>query len=393
MVTHRQVLEKLKKIKEGHLVSLSNEESKVVEIIKNHLRRRLSKEPTIDDIVTWLEEQIRTYGDYEVVFLQSTLVFYPNFELATQYCYIWYKKLLKPELDRSAIGYVELSNEKCTRTCLLTTLSVYPSISYLELNGHGSETVFTGYLYVPVIVYGTVDDLVKQLSGKIASFLSCKVGARLVPWLIENNYLRSARAYDDVFVFVIDRSKSPEEDNTPEWFFRPYFTFAKSMLLAKTMVKEAYELSQKAWNESYQYAPEVCKPYILHDKEHEKVFGDLNAKVTEEFVDLEVKLKVTQTSKLKIISRNMQYEYTLFKGKVPFPKTEISITVPQDAPVGKGVVTFTGVYKDYTGTAEYKVEVVEKEIEKKLIIKADVPKQLVKTATYKIPIEFEVKES
>jgi len=216
--------------------------------------------------------------DAKVVTLSNVLVCCPDFDAVTYWSQWW--------IERCSADISEMWFFKCTRLYgndftkknFFEILEKDKEITFISIVGHGNDDTLTCQ-NKEILIKVNEDELAEYFKGKIANFLSCSIGKRLVPYLISHG-LVSAMAYNDIYYAVIDPASYPNKYF--QYFARSHFTFDQKLYQGLTTY-EAYK-SVIAKYQNYiedKDVPEGIKPYLYHDMTACNLYGDLTARISE----------------------------------------------------------------------------------------------------------------
>ncbi len=257
-------------------------DEKIVRAIQDYLVYRRGGVVSLNDVREWLREQLAKHPNARIVKLSRPLLTAAPDHDAPTYWGAYYVNMFADYAERRGFTVVRLNSKQVTKKDFILAVEKNDPIM-LSLLGHGNERVWTGYNNEVIIQVGD-EEMAELLKGRIISFLSCLVGAELAPWLVDKG-VRTIRAYDEEFIFVIDPSNYP--DSYAWYFMDSHFTFDRMMVNAKT-AKEAHDIALERWQHYLEdpRVPEVCKPYLLHDMKHDRLFGDPDARITEPEIEV-----------------------------------------------------------------------------------------------------------
>jgi len=253
-------------------------DGKIAEIIIKYLESKRGGVVSLSDAKAWLEEQLKLHPNADMVKLKRPLLIAtPGHDTATQWGTPYFNDLTQYAMAKG-FEVVRLHSVNDTRRNWIDALTS-KDIVFIAALGHGAPDEFTGWQNQTIIRKGD-EEMAKLLAGRVISFLSCSVGRELAPWLVSKG-VRAVRAYVDDFIFVIDRSNFP--NGYAKWFFDAHLTFDRALIDGLT-TGEAFRLSAAKWQEyiARNDVPEICKPFLQHDYEADRLFGDQNAKIVEE---------------------------------------------------------------------------------------------------------------
>jgi hypothetical protein len=208
-------------------------------------------------------------------FLGPTIVISrPDFETVTRWGQHWFNELVVKPAQEKGFNVIDLYAEKAVRENFHQTIDENNPI-YISGVGHGNETTFTGQNYSVLL---KVDDseTMKRAPKRHFHLLSCKTGVLLGPKLIEYGGV-AFHGYKVTYYFVIS--------TFPNSYAKPFFdsdtTIDRALFEGKThgeAFKEAYA-KYTAYIESPE-TPEICKRYLLWDRNGYVFYGDPNATIT-----------------------------------------------------------------------------------------------------------------
>jgi len=123
----------------------------------------------------------------------------------------------------------------------------------------------------------------KPSKGWAWKYLSCLLGAKLLPQLVEDG-AKLAQGYEKSYAFNWDPKygfTKPENDPILRLFFLPYVRSIIALLNGATN-REAFELERKQYlvNAERTKDPEV-RDLLIREADIMVMFGDPNAKITE----------------------------------------------------------------------------------------------------------------
>ncbi|MEM3974652.1 MAG: hypothetical protein QW320_09820 [Ignisphaera sp.] len=193
------------------------------------------------------------------------------------YVSVWLKKQLEGK-----VSVTLLEKDDCTRS---KTKDAMKSCKMLTGAGHGNDDVFTGQYYQ--VIYKVGDDI-RELKDKCFAPVSCRVGAKLLPWMIDNGVACGLGQIDDyTFVanpYVEHKGEDPNEDIYIKPFIMAEYTFVLSLADGKT-AGEAYDDMINAYYrfaEEYRNIDPYVTLYLLVDAENRKFFGDKGWRLVEQ---------------------------------------------------------------------------------------------------------------
>ena len=265
-ITIGDLKRELKKLKERReTLVVADVVAKHILIISNYLKKMEGvKEPTIDDILKYLEGA----PDDLTLFSLDVPVGRPCFETATCIGFKWlYGLVVKPLRDKGW-PVIDLQKDLAVRNRLLDAIS--SGTPYIKWLGHGNERVITGQNYDYITWIGDYKGglAFKHAGVKVFSALSCITAKALGPWLVRQKYIEAYYGYDDTFVFA-GGSESLERP-----FFDSDTTFDRLLIEGHT-TGEGHDAAIERWDYwlNNPNTPSYIKAYLLHDKEHSKLIG------------------------------------------------------------------------------------------------------------------------
>lgn len=201
----------------------------------------------------------------------------PDYETATHWGSAWMEEILERAIE---LGWKfnQLYKDKAIKKVFIETIDESNPI-YIFGVGHGNATTYTGYQGNHLLKVGD-EESARIAKGRHFVLLSCRTGARLLPWLVEQGAV-ACQGYDEDFTFIIDKQNYPDSYATP--FFLSHILGDIALLEGKTH-KEAYDIVYNKFTEyiNSPEVPEICKPYLLHDRDARVLFGDDKSRITEE---------------------------------------------------------------------------------------------------------------
>lgn len=201
------------------------------------------------------------------------LVSNPESDDITRYLHAWSKKMIQDFADKHEFTHLVGERANQNHFCGLLAKG-YHDIVFI--NGHGSDSMITGYNKEVLIDSNNVT----LLSGKTVRALSCHTAKTLGKLAIQNG-AKGYVGYDERFVLMMRSGNlsHPLDDDLAQLFLDPAFTAPRALLNHKTPT-ESVKLAQKAYqrsiinalNSDVQSDQEQCVPYLWHDLKHLKAF-------------------------------------------------------------------------------------------------------------------------
>jgi len=206
--------------------------------------------------------------------MTKVLISSPNFEVATKYGSYYYN-LIDTSAMMNGFETVYLYKEDANRVNFLNMIRDNNPVLVSGV-GHGNADTFTGQ--DQEILMQTADLATMEISkGRHFVLLSCIVGKVLGRKIVEEYGGIAFQGYDEEFIFMA----TEYPDDYASWFFNAHSEIEKALHKGATH-EEAYRAAQDAWDNAIKKAPLQCRPYLIHDKECHVLWGDKNARITEE---------------------------------------------------------------------------------------------------------------
>lgn len=204
----------------------------------------------------------------------TILVSRPSFETATKYGHYWFGQLVVEPAQQAGLNVIDLEKDKAVRAEFFNAIDEHNPI-YITGVGHGNETTFTGQNYSVLL---KVDDqeTIKRVPNRHFHLLSCRTGAQLGPWLVDNGAV-AYHGYKVTYYFIIS--------TFPNTYAKPFFdsdtTIDRVLFEGKTH-KEAKQACIAKYNQYIEdpNTPEICKRYLKWDLDGYVFYGDENSTIT-----------------------------------------------------------------------------------------------------------------
>jgi len=219
-------------------------------------------------------ERIRPPGARVSVLFASS-----DYEPVTHAGTLWHDTYVIPEIERLGYRDKHLRDPAAQRP-------IYDMLLESDFTtgcGHGGETVYTGGLQQPLLELGDYVGKydVEAIQGMGFKYLSCLLGAKLLPQLVEDG-AKLAQGYEKSYAFSWDPKygfTKPENDPILRLFFLPYVRSVIGLLNGMSN-KEAFELERKQYLVNAERAtdPEV-RDLLIREADIMVMFGDPNAKI------------------------------------------------------------------------------------------------------------------
>ena len=211
--------------------------------------------------------------------MPTVLFFRPDEDLAMQYAKQWLSVGVE-EARRRGYKVIDLVDAACTFETLEDIMTSEP-IDIAILGGHGNPTTFTGFNQQIVMQACTNDQV---MTGTISHFLSCSVGQRLLPSIIEKKGI-STVGYAVDFQFIVNTEYAVEEDPFAAVFRDLTITIIAAILDGHPL-REVWEIGiAKAdeWIATLQDRPETdwaeVISCLMHNRDGMIALGDKEAYV------------------------------------------------------------------------------------------------------------------
>ena len=303
----------------------------------------------------------------------------PDFEIATSLVHPWYEKVLPKILAKLGIKTIHLHGKDAVKEKVWELLKENPRIAIIEGVGHGNADVFTGYNY-DYIFYACQypPELIK---GKCFKPISCLVGVRLVPDMVEKGLgcgLGETREY----YIVYTPDTNPLEDPRLSRFMRSEFEFWESMAEGRaSCAGEAYDATIDKYldeaDEAEKEGQEHTAYYLRFDAAHRKFFGDMqwvppHIPPPKPWVDTELVVKHveedepvdTEKRKLKIYVQGWLLEKD---SGDPVPGAEVKIVAKLDGVEEKEYKVTTDEEGEFTQLIEFAASLDEHVVSVKIV--------------------------
>jgi len=209
--------------------------------------------------------------------MKEVLIVRPDWgDIACRWGAEWLKRKSLNYFQSEGWKVIDLYANNANRINILAQLN---NVSYASLLGHGNETTYTANRTEKVL---WVDDdetlrICRSGSSLGLNFLSCLVGDKLAPWMVENG-IRAIMAFTQEFVFGIDYNNFPNSIAEP--FFDAYAS-ADYYIAKGLSFKEAHDYRLATWRKYIQQAEPEIRRYLIHDYNCDELFGDGNFKPIE----------------------------------------------------------------------------------------------------------------
>ena len=202
----------------------------------------------------------------------TILVSRPDYDNATRWGQYWFNELVVKPAQAKGFDVVDLYRENAVRDVFYKSIDDKNPV-YITGSGHGNNTTFTGN-GGSVLLRSGEEDTIKRAPNRHFHLLSCNTAIDLGKRLVEYG-AKGYHGYACTYTFVI--STFPNKYAEP--FFDSDETIDRELIEGKTHgeAKAACLAKYDYWIEN---APEVCRSYLLYDKEGYRFYGDGNSRIT-----------------------------------------------------------------------------------------------------------------
>lgn len=201
----------------------------------------------------------------------------PLFDTATRFGYYYIG--LAEDYAARRMSVIDLPSTLATKANIFSALETEDPI-FAYLNGHGNEDVYSAQDREVVMRTCSGDE---ALIGRVVLLLSCSCGVRLAPDAVQ-------KGATTVFAYVVDftwiGSLPAENDPYSKGFYEAVNAISNTLADGGT-TQEAMNLSLASWNQWIDYWMGSNDPYasqvvqwMIHDRDGQRLFGDLNARIT-----------------------------------------------------------------------------------------------------------------
>ena len=210
--------------------------------------------------------------------MATILVTRPDFETTTHWGHYWVGETV--EKLRKNHNVVDLEKQYATKS----VFHFYIQEKNPELVigvGHGRPTLFTGHNYSHLLEVGR-EETVSASNNRHFCLLSCLVGRRggLLETMVKKYGAVGAHGYQESFYFVINKKQYPNS------LAHPFFDSHEQCVLALANGAthfEAHKTCVETFNKwiNDPSIPELCKRYLLWDRNAKVFYGDWDARITD----------------------------------------------------------------------------------------------------------------
>lgn len=200
------------------------------------------------------------------------LITRPNHDVTTNYLFYWSISLINLAKRRN-IPISDLAQKRANLK-EFTSVILKTKPTFIVLNGHGDDSVVTGYNNETLV---DIDNSQSLLNGSVVYARSCKSARKLGPQAIISG-CKAYVGYDEDFVFVSEAAKvsHPLEDKTAQLFLEPSNQVVISILKGHSPAesnrrsKEAYKRNiQKLMSSSSSKEDVELIPNLVWDYMHQ----------------------------------------------------------------------------------------------------------------------------
>jgi hypothetical protein len=157
--------------------------------------------------------------------MKSILITRPDHDVVTHYLSVWYEDVLI-EIRKKGLKVIDLGQKNVSKLNFEKYMKKQ-SPRLVFLNGHGSESLVTGYNNEPIVSDSNVD----LLKNTITYALACKSAKKLGVLAVKKG-CSSFLGYKDNFCIITRKHKNfnPEEDDFANYFKEPAITIPLSLI-------------------------------------------------------------------------------------------------------------------------------------------------------------------
>jgi len=203
-----------------------------------------------------------------------------DYEPVTHAGTLWHDTYIIPEIERLGYGNDHLRDPLAQRP-------IYDMLLESDFTtgcGHGGPDCYTGGLQQPLLELGKRKYDEEAIQGMGFKYLSCLLGAKLLPQLVEDG-AKLAQGYEKSYAFSWDPKygfTKVENDPILRLFFLPYVQSVIALLNGASN-RRAFEIEKKGYLRNAERAedPEV-RDLLIRESDVMVMFGNPNAKVVEE---------------------------------------------------------------------------------------------------------------
>jgi len=236
----------------------------------------------------------------------------PYYEIAT---YIWSPYLrgwVSRELEKRGIMPILLWGPGAVKTKYIEAIKDKDVKGTLGV-GHGNNDVFTGQNYEPIINVG--DKITDDYKRQCIAPVSCLVGKKLMPWLVEQGVQCSVGEVTEYWFTaekIIQNGDDPEEDKLLKYYMYAEYVFWYRLAEGFT-AGEAYRMMIREYYRQAKLAESIDEEtayYVRYDADNRKFFGDDKFRLIEG-IETQIQYNV-------ITQRNAQdrFDSIIINGKV-----------------------------------------------------------------------------
>jgi len=210
-------------------------------------------------------------GEINILYASS------DYEPVTHAGTLWHDSFVIPEIERLGYRDKHLRDPAAQRPAYDLLLES----DFTTGCGHGGETVYTGGLQQPLLELGKRKYDEEAIQGMGLKYLSCLLGARLLPQLVEDG-AKLAQGYEKSYSFSWSPQfafTKPENDSILRLFFLPYVQSVIALLNGASN-RRAFEIEKQSYLRNAERAedPEV-RDLLIREQDIMVMFGDPNTTI------------------------------------------------------------------------------------------------------------------
>ena len=213
---------------------------------------------------------------------KAILISRPDHDLINIYFCAWCREVIE-QANKNKVKVLDLVGKKATKK-ILTSYLLGQDPSLVFLNGHGNQSMITGFNEEPLIEENNNEQL---LSEKIVYVRSCSVGSSLGESLIRNG-AKAFIGYSRKFALCYSHSSQtrPLSDRIARLFLKPSNIVPISLLKGNT-AEVSYIKSQNSMFRSVMYLlsskatseQRDAIPYLWSNRKFQVLIGNKDAKI------------------------------------------------------------------------------------------------------------------
>jgi hypothetical protein len=200
----------------------------------------------------------------------------PYYEVATKLWSPFLRGWVKNELEKRKVETVLLWGDDANRQKLWEAVK-NPEIRGILGVGHGSETEIVGQNNETLLKVG--DSIGPEWRKLCFAPVSCLVGQKLVPWLVEQGVPCGVGEETEYWFTAEDKPREgndPEEDQLLKYYLRAEYTYWFRLAEGFT-AGQAYQMMLDEYEKQAKLAQQVDPEtayWLRYDAKHRKFFGD-----------------------------------------------------------------------------------------------------------------------